>query len=63
MQQSDEGERMTLEVSDGFNFTIGEWMADMTLFLISCGIALLIGGVIYGVGSLFEWLDDRGMRK
>ena len=54
---------MSLGIEDGFNFTIGEWMADMTLFLISCGITLLIGGVIYGIGCLYEWWYDRRMRK
>lgn len=54
---------MSLEISDGFNFTIGEWMADMTLTLISLGIGLLIGGVIYGAACFYEWLCDRRMRK
>ena len=54
---------MSIEISDGFNFAIGEWMADMTLFAISCGIALVIGGMIYGIASLYEWLCDRRMRK
>ena len=54
---------MSLGIEDGFNFTIGEWLGNMTLFLISCGIALVIGGVIYGVGCLYEYLYDRRMKR
>jgi len=54
---------MTLEISDGFAFAMGQWLADMTRLLIGGTAALLIGGVIYGGACLYEWWDMRRVRK
>lgn len=46
---------MTLGIEDGFNFAMGEWLAELTRLIIG-GVALLvIAGVIFGGLSLYEW--------
>lgn len=54
---------MTLEISDGFNFAMGEWLAEMSIFLVSCAALLMISGVVYGGFCLYEWLCERKARK
>lgn len=54
---------MTLEISDGFNFAMGEWLAEMVRLLIGGAAFLVIAGVIYGSACLYEWFYERRMRK
>lgn len=54
---------MTLEISDGFNFAMGEWLAEMTRLLIGGTALLLIAGVLYGGACLYEWLYERRQKK
>lgn len=54
---------MTLGIEDGFNFAMGEWLAEVTRLLIGGAIFLVIGAVIYGGVCLYEWWYDRRMKK
>lgn len=54
---------MSLEVSDGFNFAMGEWLADVTRLLIGGTIILAIAAVIYGGLCLYEWWCDRRTKE
>ena len=50
---------MTLEVEDGINFAIGQWIGDLITAGIGILVALVFGGlVVLGVG-IFEWISDR----
>lgn len=58
-----EDDRMNLEMQDGFNFAIGEWLAEVTRLLISGVLALVLTGVIIGGLYVCEWWYDRRMKK
>lgn len=50
---------MTLEVEDGINFAIGQWLGDLITAAIGISVALVFGGlIVLGVG-IYEWLCDR----
>ncbi len=54
---------MSLEISDGFAFAMGQWLADTAILLIGGAAALLIGGLIYGGACIYEWWCDRRMKE
>ena len=54
---------MTLEIEDGFNFAIGQWLGDLVTGAISLAVALIVGGVIVLGVYIFEWLCDRRMKE
>lgn len=54
---------MNLEVSDGFNFAMGQWLAEVTRLLIGGAAFLVIAGVVYGGVCLYEWWYERRLRK
>lgn len=54
---------MTLEVEDGFNFAIGQWLGDMVSMAISLLIALAFGAVVVLGVYIFEWICDRRMKE
>lgn len=50
---------MTLEIEDGINFAIGQWIGDLITAGIGLAVALVFAGiVVLGVG-IYEWLYDR----
>lgn len=54
---------MSLGIEDGFNFAMGEWLAEVTRLLIGGAIVLVITGVIFvGIG-IYEWWCDRRMKE
>ena len=54
---------MTLEVSDGFNFALGEWMAESLIGLIYAGVILGFAGIVMLFFTIYEWISDRRSRK
>lgn len=54
---------MTLEVEDGINFTIGQWLGELATMAISLAAALAVGGVIVLGVWIYEWVCDRRYRK
>ena len=54
---------MSLEIEDGFNFAIGQCLGELTVTLIGLGIAIGVGIVVYSIIGIYEWWDDRRMRK
>lgn len=58
-----ENDTMSLGIEDGFNFAMGEWLAEVTRLLIGGGIVLMIAGVIFGGICIYEWWCDRRMKE
>lgn len=54
---------MTLEIEDGFNFAIGQWLGEMTTLAISLLAGLIFAGVLVLGVYIFEWLCDRRDRE
>ncbi len=50
---------MSLGIEDGFNFAMGQWLAEVTRLVIGGAIALVLTGVIIGGLWICEWLYDR----
>lgn len=50
---------MSLGIEDGFNFAMGEWLAEVVRLLIGGAIALVLTGVIIGGLCICEWWYDR----
>lgn len=53
---------MSLGIEDGFNFAMGQWLAEVTRLIVGGAIFLAIAAVIYGGICLYEWWCDRRMR-
>lgn len=58
-----EDDRMSLGIEDGFNFAMGEWLAEVTRLLIGGAIALVITGVVIGGICVYEWWCDRRLKE
>ena len=54
---------MSLEIEDGFNFTVGQWLGELTISLISLGIIVGIGVMIYSIIWISEWWNNRKVKK
>ena len=54
---------MTLEIEDGFNFALGEWIAESLIGLIGAVVILTFGAVIYIFFAIYEYISDRRFRK
>lgn len=54
---------MSLGIEDGFNFAMGEWLAEVTRLLIGGAIALVICGVVIGGICVYEWWCDRRYKE
>lgn len=54
---------MAIEISDGFNFTLGEYLAELAIGAIGMAAVLIIGGIVYGGFCLCEWIEERRFRK
>ena len=50
---------MTLEIEDGFNFAVGQWLGELATMAVSLAAALVVGGVIVLGVFIYEWLCDR----
>lgn len=50
---------MTLEIEDGFNFAVGQWLGELATFAIACLGALVFTGVLVLGIAIFEWISDR----
>ena len=53
---------MSLGIEDGFNFAMGEWLAELTRLVIGGIAALVITGVIIGGLTIYDWWYDRRMK-
>lgn len=54
---------MTLEVEDGFNFAVGQWLGNLATAAVSLAAALVVGGIIVLGVFIYEWLCDRRRRN
>lgn len=54
---------MSLDISDGFNFAIGQYIGDLAITLIVGGICLTICGVILLGIHIYEYIQNRRFRK
>lgn len=50
---------MTLEIEDGFNFAVGQWLGELATFAIACLAGLVFTGILVLGVAIFEWLSDR----
>ena len=46
---------MSIDIADGFNFAIGQWLGELAIFLIGGAVILVICGIVYGG----LWLYDK----
>lgn len=54
---------MSLDISDGFDFTIGQYLAELTIGLIGGAIILCVGAIAIIGFSIYEYIDNRRFRK
>ena len=54
---------MTLEIEDGFNFAIGQWLGEMATFAIACLAGLVLAGVLVLGVAIFEFICDMADRR
>lgn len=54
---------MSLEIEDGFNFALGEWIAETMIGLVYIGIILGFAGIAMLFFTIYEWVSDRKFRK
>ena len=54
---------MSIEIEDGFNFALGEWIAESLIGLI--GVIAILGftGIVYLFFAIYEYISDRRFRK
>jgi hypothetical protein len=50
---------MSLEIEDGFNFAVGQWLGELTIALIGLGIGIGVAIVVCSIIGIFEWWDNR----
>ena len=49
---------MTLEIEDGFNFAVGQWLGEMATFAIACLAGLVFAGLLVLGVAIIEWISD-----
>ena len=54
---------MTLTASDGFDFTMGQWFAELTITAIALAVIVGVSAIAYAVIAVYEWWCDRRLRK
>lgn len=54
---------MSLEIEDGFNFALGEQIAEMMVGAIGVAVILAICGIVYLFFTIYEYISDRRSRK
>ena len=54
---------MSLNIEDGFDFTIGQWIADATITILGLIVVFAIVAVFYACVALREWVDKRRFRR
>jgi len=54
---------MSLEIEDGFNFALGEWIAESLIGLVGVIIILGFAGIVYLFFTIYEYISDRRSRK
>jgi hypothetical protein len=54
---------MSLEIEDGFNFALGQWLAEFTITLISIAAVAGICAIAYVAIVVYEWWCDRRYRR
>ena len=54
---------MSLSVQDGFDFSMGVWLADITRLGIGLVIVMSAIGVGYGLFALYDWIRYRRDRE
>ena len=50
---------MALDISDGFNFAIGQWLGDLTIGLIGLVILIPMACLIYIGMKIYERISYR----
>lgn len=54
---------MNLEIEDGFNFALGEWIAEMMVGLIGVIVILSFFALVYAFFAVYEFISERRSRK
>lgn len=54
---------MTLDISDGFNFALGQWLGEFVIGLAGLAVVAIIGGMIYLGMRIHERISYRRMRR
>ncbi len=54
---------MSLEIEDGFNFELGQWLADLTITIIGLAVVAGVCAIAYAAITIYEWWCDRRYRK
>lgn len=54
---------MSLEIEDGFNFALGQWIAESLIDLVGGVIILGIGALACLFFTIYEYISNRRLRK
>ena len=54
---------MSLNIEDGFNFALGEWIADALLTVLGLIAVFVFVAVFYLIVAVYERITDRRFRK